>query len=142
MTTVSGRCFCGDVNYEIRMPTKFCGHCHCSMCRRPHGASFVTWVGVAPEQFEVTKGEDLLHEFASSEHGRRQFCGRCGTQLFCYHVEEDGSTKLMDVTLASLDGPIDREPAAHFYYDSRADWTRVEDDLPKLGGATGIEPLP
>ena len=111
------------------------------MCRRPHGASFVTWVGVAPDQFEVIQGGEVLHEFSSSEHGRRQFCSRCGTQLFCYHVEEDGSTKLMDVTLASLDGPIDREPAAHFYYDSRADWTRVEDDLPKLGGGTGIEPL-
>ena len=65
-----------------------------------------------------------------------------GSQMFCWHVSEDGGEpKVIDVTLASLHGPIDREPGAHVFYDSRAAWTVVNDELPKLGGATGLEPL-
>ena len=29
----------------------------------------------------------------------------------------------------------------HVHYDSRAGWTLVIDELPKLGGKTGTEPL-
>ena len=39
--TVTGACFCGAVSFEIDMPTAFCGHCHCSMCRRWSGGLFM-----------------------------------------------------------------------------------------------------
>lgn len=141
--TVPGSCFCGAVRFEIDLPTLFCGHCHCSMCRRPHGAGYVTWTGVPPDRFRITAGSERLKIYPSSDHGRRQFCSDCGTQLFCWHEGEDGtSPRMIDVTLASLDGEIDRPPQMHVYYDSRASWTVVHDDLPKLGGRTGTEPLP
>jgi hypothetical protein len=38
--------------------------------------------------------------------------------------------------------PIDREPELHVYFDFRASWIRVGDSLPRLGGKTGMEPLP
>jgi len=60
----------------------------------------------------------------------------------CWHEKADGSPPdFIDITLASISEPIDRSPEMHFYYDSRADWTIVNDDLPKLGGETGTEPL-
>jgi len=112
------------------------------MCRRPHGASFVTWTAVPPEQFRVTGGQDQLKTYVSSEYGRRQFCGTCGSQMFCWHEHEDGSPpKMIDVTVASLHDDIDRCPEMHIFYDSRANWTQVSDELPKLGGKTGTEPL-
>ena len=133
---VPGGCFCGAVRFEIELPTLFCGHCHCSMCRRPHGASFVTWTGVPPARFKITAGAGDVVRFQSSEQGTRSFCRHCGSQMFG-QVEPD----VIDVTLASLYDKIDREPEAHYYYDSRADWTVVNDDLPKLGGEKGMEPL-
>ncbi len=42
---------------------------------------------------------------------------------------------------ATLRDKIDREPEAHYFFDSRADWTVVNDDLPKLGGESGTDPL-
>jgi hypothetical protein len=30
--------------------------------------------------------------------------------------------------------------AWHVYFDDRAPWTLVGDDLPRLGGASGLEP--
>ena len=133
---VTGSCFCCAVEFEIALPTAFCGHCHCSVCRRPHGASFVTWTAVPPERFRVTAGENELTRYRSSAHGTRSFCRSCGSQMFCQTEPE-----LIDIALAALHGPIDRAPEAHYYYDSRADWTEVNDDLPKLGGESGEEPL-
>lgn len=133
---VTGSCFCGVVRFEIELPTLFCGHCHCSMCRRPHGASFVTWTGVPPARLTVTAGADQIASYQSSAEGRRRFCRVCGSQLFCQTEPE-----VVDIALAALHGKIDRDPEAHYYYDSRAEWTHVNDDLPKLGGEDGMQPL-
>jgi len=140
--TVTGSCFCEQVTFQVELPTLFCGHCHCSMCRRPHGASFVTWTGVPVNQLSITRGKEHLRVYQSSSHGYRQFCELCGTQLFCWHEQEDGTpSRSMNFPLASLHGDIDKQPEAHYFYDSRATWTNVDDALPKLGGATGVEPL-
>ena len=125
--TVTGSCLCGAVQFEIELPTLFCGHCHCSMCRRPHGASFVTWCCIPGERMRVTAGEHDIVNFKSSKLGSRNFCRHCGSQMFCQtHAD------YINVALASLHGPIDRDPQAHYFWDSRAAWTRVNDDLPKF----------
>ena len=134
---VPGSCFCGTVQFTIELPTLFCGHCHCSMCRRPHGAAFVTWAAVPPDRLKVTAGEKQITRFESSPpKAVRSFCSHCGSHLFC-----QGEEDVVDIAMAALHGPIDRLPEAHYYYDSRADWVDVIDDLPKLGGADGIQPL-
>ena len=106
------------------------------MCRRPHGAAYVTWTAVPPAQLTITHGKDKISTYQSSKNGTRSFCGICGSHLFC-QVEENA----IDVTMASLHGPIDRLPEEHYYYDSRADWTDIHDNLPKLGGVDGMQPL-
>ena len=45
------------------------------------------------------------------------------------------------MALANVDGDIDRPPQLHVYYDDRAPWVCIGDDLPRLGGETGLEPL-
>lgn len=42
-TKTVGRCLCGEIEYEYEGNTKWCGCCHCSICRQAHGAPFVTW---------------------------------------------------------------------------------------------------
>jgi hypothetical protein len=128
-STVSGSCFCGAVQFKIELPTLFCAHCHCSMCRRPHGASFVTWTAVPTERLSIISGREDVTTYQSSKQGIRNFCRHCGSQIFCQNHDE-----YIDIALASLHGKIDREPEAHYFYDSRADWTKVNDDLPKFGG--------
>jgi hypothetical protein len=137
--SVPGSCLCGAIQFEVDLPTLFCAHCHCSMCRRAHGAGYVTWIGVPKTQFRVVGGGDQLRTYRSSEHGIRQFCGTCGSSMFC-EIEHDPPT--VDIVLANLDAPIDREPQLHIFYDSGASWAQqVDDKLPKLGGKTGSEPL-
>ena len=77
--SITGACLCGAVRYQINGPLLDAGNCHCSMCRRNHGAGFVTWFAVPHERFAIEKGEAELVRFASSDHGTRSFCGRCGS---------------------------------------------------------------
>jgi len=138
MKAVSGGCFCGAVRFEFTLPSLFCAHCHCSMCRRNHGASYVTWVGVLVGQFRIVAGEDKLVRFKSSEHGARSFCTVCGTSQLCTN---DNYPERIDVPLANLDDAADFPPQAHVFFSDRAEWTVVGDSLPHLGGTTGIEPM-
>ena len=135
---VHGSCLCGAVRFAIELPVLFCGHCHCSMCRRAHGASYVTWIGLPRERFSFLAGAERLVRYHSSDHGVRSFCGTCGSTLFCELTTHPG---VIDIVLANLDDTSDIVPQAHFYFDDRAAWTRVGDELPRFGGNTGIEPL-
>ena len=137
--TLNGSCFCGEVRFEVELPTLLCGHCHCSMCRRSHGAGFVTWFRVPYERFALVGGELGVVRFQSSEHGTRTFCGRCGSTLFC---ESNREPDHIDIVVANMDAAIDRQPEFHIFFDDRADWTHVDDGLPRLGGTTGFEPIP
>ena len=136
--TVHGSCFCEQVRFEIQPPTRAVAHCHCRMCRRAHGAGFVTWVVVPTEQFRITAGAERLREFASSDHGTRSFCECCGSSLLCVSSHHPD---VVDVVLANVHEPLDRAPGAHVFYSDRADWIELGDDLPRLGGPTGTEAL-
>lgn len=128
MAVLTGGCLCGAVRYEAGPPTLFFAHCHCGYCRRAHGAAFVTWVGVAESRFRVTSGEDRLRWHASSPQSRRGFCTNCGTTLFFASTLCPGE---VHVTRASCDGPLDREPELHCFWDQRVDWAVVGDPLPR-----------
>ena len=129
-STVRGACLCGTVRFEIDLPTRFCVHCHCSMCRRNHGAAFVTWFGVPKTNFRLLEGETAVTRYQSSDHGTRSFCSQCGSSLLC---ELDRDPDTIDVTLASMLAPIDRPPEAHVFFDTHVEWVEFLDQLPKMG---------
>ena len=83
-------------------------------------------------------GEEQLVRYRSSDHGTRSFCGTCGSTLF---FESTQRPDTVDIVLANIVGEIDRAPQAHVFYSDRAAWVQVTDDLPRLGGETGFEPL-
>jgi hypothetical protein len=126
--TAVGRCQCGAVRFAAHLPTKWVAHCHCTMCRRAHGAAFVTWVGVADTSFELTDPDGVLRWYASSPGAQRGFCSRCGSMLFFRSQRWPGETH---VVRASFDSELDREPQVHVFYDTRVSWFEVNDALPK-----------
>jgi hypothetical protein len=127
-TKLSGGCLCGAVRFEAALPSLFCCHCHCAWCRRAHGAAFVTWVGVRDEGFAVVAGADGVRWYASSTESDRGFCSTCGTTMFFRSKLAPGE---MHLALACVDGPIDREPTLHVFYDARVPWFTPGDDLLK-----------
>ena len=127
---VHGGCFCGAVLYSLTLPSKWCAHCHCTMCRRIHGAGYVTWVGMSSENFHLESAEHLKW-FASSPGARRGSCNICGSNLLFESGRWPGETH---VALASLSGAIDRRPQAHASYNAHVDWMALEDGLAILEG--------
>lgn len=135
MSHVTGRCLCGGIRFRVRLPTLWCVHCHCSMCRTTHGAAFVTWFGVPEEAFALTSNDDNLEWHQSSPEAKRGFCNRCGTSLLFKSSRWEGE---LHVTLANVQQPIDQSPSAHVYYDTHVDWIQLTDDLPRFDDAPSV----
>ena len=122
-----GRCHCGRVRFVARFPSRFCAHCHCESCRRAHGAAFVTWIGFASAQVEVTAGADRLATHVSSPGTRRRFCTDCGTKLF---FDSDRWPGEIHVPLAAFDEPVDRAPSGHAFAAEHVAWLPFEVPAP------------
>jgi hypothetical protein len=60
---MSGSRLCGAVTYEITGSLKFMGNCHCSSCRKSHGAAFATWGIINPDQFRWLSGEEHVQRW-------------------------------------------------------------------------------
>ncbi len=118
-----GSCLCGEVQFELHWPSKWVAHCHCSLCRRAHGAAFVTWVGMAVGHCHLHDPHARLHWYASTFGAERGFCGHCGSSLFFRSVQWPGE---LHVALANLRDPVDRAPQAHAYWDSHVDWIALD----------------
>ena len=107
--TIKGGCLCGKVRYEIDGPLFDASHCHCSMCRRAHGAGYVTWVRLPRHQLRFLTGEETLANYRSSDHATRSFCRRCGSSLF---FETTHSPDTIDVVLHPTRDLTDERAAA------------------------------
>ena len=128
---ITGHCECGAVRYSARGPITDFSHCHCSMCRRLHGAPYVSFAGVALSQIEWLSGKDCLGEYASSAKNDRFFCQICGSRIAVASEEDPG---VIYLALGAVDGSPDLPAGYHQYVDSRAPWLEIYDDLPQFSG--------
>jgi hypothetical protein len=137
-----GACLCGTVRYELDGPFTIMMHCHCSMCRKHHGAPFATFVAAAHTAFRWRSGEDAVGKYTSSPQCIRTFCRRCGSA---------GPTLLPEAGIAfapagNLEGDLPLRPQAHIFVGSKAGWYTITDSLPQyeglppeFGGGLGLE---
>ena len=124
---VRGSCLCGAVRLAFRLPSKWCAHCHCSRCRRQHGAGYVTWAGFDSDRFSVLAGREQLRWFPSSPGAERGFCANCGSSLLFRSERWPGE---IHVALGCLDDPLDRAPQAHAFADTMVEWMGIDHGLP------------
>ena len=128
---VNGSCFCGAIGFTANLPSKWCAHCHCSMCRKSHGAGYVTWVGFETSQVHITRGAAQLYWFDSSTGAQRGFCKNCGSSLFFRSERWAGE---LHIALGCLDDAIDRQPQANVFFDSHVDWMPIDRSLKQVDG--------
>ncbi|MGI9303510.1 MAG: GFA family protein, partial [Gammaproteobacteria bacterium] len=101
-------------------------HCHCSMCRKAHGAPFGTYVGVPPEAFVWKSGESSITRFESSPDFNRSFCSNCGS------VAPDGYKEIVSIPAGCMDDDTDIRVTAHIFATSKASWHAIGNDLPRF----------
>ena len=131
---VTGSCFCGAVQFEIELPTLFCAHCHCSMCRKWSGGVYLS-VEVRPDEITI-EGAENLGCYPSSEWAQRAFCKTCGSSLW-YEVTAPGPLQNVKfLALGTLSDPsgttlneelfIDHKPNGYSFAENTRQVTKAE----------------
>lgn len=123
-----GSCLCRGVRYEIRGPLGSMSHCHCSMCRKAHGAAFGTYAAVSWDAFEVLAGAELIQHYRSSEHVTRTFCIRCGSTL---QYVPDGRSGF-GLAVATLDDDPRAKVTLQIWAKDKAPWWELTNDPPSF----------
>jgi len=129
---LTGGCQCGAVRYRVEAPAQGLFHCHCSICRRIHGAMFASAAVVAADGFVIEAGADRLTRYESSPGSSRFFCSVCGSQVY---AAAEQLPRIRFFTVGTLDGgshpghPHDQE--SHIFVGSKVPWWPITDDLPQ-----------
>src|SRR5258706_1322672 len=138
MSAILGSCLCGGVKFQTPGPLSHLLNCHCSKCRKQHGAAFRSRARVRPEDFRWLQGEELVSYFESSPGFHRGFCSRCGSPIvnraapnYAY-ASVRGSD--LGVPLGILDDHPRVRPEQHIFVGSKAPWFEITDDLPQYEG--------
>ena len=121
-----GFCECRRVQFEVDGEINDFSHCHCSQCRRLHGAAYATFAGVARDQFRYVSREDAIKGYTSSESHDRIFCGECGSNIM---VALDDDPENFYLSMSTLEGDPPRPAGYHIYVGSKAAWHELSDDL-------------
>lgn len=124
-----GSCLCGSVRYEIAGAIETVSHCHCSMCRKAHGAAFATYGSVHAENHRFVAGLDALRGFQSSAAVTRTFCALCGSPLLWTNLRDFAGW--VSFPLGSLDTPYVAPRHRHIQVASKAPWYEIEDRWPQ-----------
>ena len=125
---ITGRCECGSVQYQVDGEINDFSHCHCSQCRRLHGAAFASFGGVMRSEFSYLSGQQDLASYASSESHARVFCKNCGSNIL---VELESEPDALYVAMGSMEGNPACPPGYHIYVGSKAPWHEITDELPR-----------
>ena len=123
---INGHCECGRIRYEVDGEIEDFSHCHCSQCRRLHGAAFATFAGVARDSFRYLSGQSDLKVYASSDHNDRFFCAECGSNIL---VDAKEDPDYLYLSMSTVDGNPARPKGYHAYVDSMASWWDICDEL-------------
>jgi len=123
-----GSCLCGGIKLETTGFNAMAANCHCSMCRKFHGAAYGTLVAV--EGLKWLSGQELLKDFIGDNGTVRTFCSECGSSLG-FRVKDAPFVEI-ELAISIFDEAIPVEVNAHIYTHYKANWCVIDDQLAKF----------
>ncbi|MEM9046602.1 MAG: GFA family protein [Pseudomonadota bacterium] len=105
---VTGGCACGEVRVTAIGEPDRVGICHCSDCRKHHGALFYA-AAILPERAVTIEGQTRSYQ-------GRHFCPICGSSVFAQTGDE------IEVHLGALDTPDEFVPEYELWTVRREAW--------------------
>jgi hypothetical protein len=87
----------------------------------------VAWTMYPDSALKITSGTPKVYE--SSQHGRRHFCGNCGTGVLYYNAEF--LPGIVDIQSATYDQPDAIPAKAHIQVAERISWMENVHTLPQ-----------
>jgi hypothetical protein len=125
MTTSTGRCLCGSVQFELHGPLRDVLLCHCVECRRWNGHVSAN-TAVRKEDLVLVEDRGLrwVQSPESDADARRGFCGECGSSL----VWDPPERETISIAAGTLDPPTGLRIAAHWFVSQAGDYYELPDD--------------
>jgi hypothetical protein len=79
---LTGRCYCGALQYETSGAPQWQAQCHCRECQYISGGGPNYFMMMAADGFRYTQGTAVQFTRSDLENPRtREFCGTCGTHI-------------------------------------------------------------
>lgn len=125
--TVTGRCLCGQIQYEVTVDLRRTGLCYCKSCQIKSGSSHVCYI-VAEEDTAIINGpikwyQSIGNSGLPKQHG---FCANCGTNLF-------GKPELWPGLLVVYAGTLNQleiyKPNTNIWLDEAPSWVCLNQEL-------------
>ena len=118
-----GSCLCGAVKLELTADPSLVTHCHCSMCRKAHGAAFATYLNVERVHVRFVAGAENLTSYNSSGTILRKFCRTCGSNV--EWSGHPGYPEWMAIPLGLFDTPFVPATITNVHAESRVPWATL-----------------
>jgi hypothetical protein len=98
----SGRCYCGQIQYETQGDAVLTGQCYCRECQHIAGGAPQLFVVLPKDGIRyITGGPSTFVRKDLDDPVTRQFCCNCGTHLITQRSDLDG----MILKIGTLDNP-------------------------------------
>ena len=98
---LTGQFECQAVKFAVHGDIEEFSHCHCSQCRRLHGAAFATFAAVEQSAFSYSRGVDLIKQYRAAAAVTRHFCGVCSSMIMS---EDTTDSEVFDLSMSILSG--------------------------------------
>lgn len=127
-SNVRGRCLCGAIEFKFDADRDDVIVCHCGQRRAWSGH---LWASLnAPfDTLKITKGEESLGWFRSSDYARRGFCRECGSALFWRGDRLDDYNHRIAAGALDADAPM--KLAEHIFVADKGAYYDIADGLPQ-----------
>ena len=124
--SLTGRCLCGDVSWELAGDVIATAVCHCDHCQRQSGGAFS--VNLVAHESQLTVSGDLTTYGDKGDDGgdtvyvERRFCGACGSPIVSALVETEG---IIAVKAGTLDEKSGIMPTVEAWCEHRQPWVAL-----------------
>lgn len=124
--SLSGRCLCGAVSFEIDQPAHGAAYCHCTRCQRRTGTAASASAQIDGSGFRILSGEQLVKTWRHPDGGwEKGFCGECGAHLFSRDPDDRSQ---MGIRMSAFDGDPGVRPSHRSFVAYAAEWEPIPDD--------------
>jgi len=127
MSSLTGTCSCGHVQYRLMRAPMFVHCCHCLDCQKQTGGAFAINALIEADQVETVEGEP--HGVSMpTESGKPHViyrCPKCQVALWSIY---GGRHHVRFVRVSTLDEPHAVVPDVHIFTRSKVPWVQLPAD--------------
>jgi len=121
-----GSCLCESVRFSVEGFSEKVANCHCTMCRKFHGAAFGTLVEV--RGLTWLTGLSLLKDYVAPNGTIRTFCSNCGSSIG-FRTRGEALEKV-ELAISTFDVDIPVNIDTQIYTRYKANWCELLPTLP------------